>query len=123
MFLCENRHDLYVFIYNLMSCFTTNQNPAINLICQKNSELNKFMEVLPSQVLEDDKTYCTGVEIDANKNIQYKLTQNSIQLLQLKLQDLSESLEEYCFENNHDNQIEKEIQIMCMDILQFMLPL
>jgi hypothetical protein len=106
-----------------MYCFTTNQNPAINLICQKNSELNTFMEVLPSQVLEDDKTYCTGVEIDANKNIQYKLTQNSIQSLQLKLQDLSESLEEYCFENNHDNHIEKEIQIMCMDILQFMLPL
>lgn len=113
MFLCENNHDLYVFIHLLANIFK--YTPRQEIIDQTIANLATFLERFPEYVLADTKTYITGTNILENGQLNFTCTTGSYQILQSKLQTLIEYMQEY----NGDN---TKIQVIALDILDFMLP-
>lgn len=118
MFMIQNRHELYVFIHDIgqQLCYA---NSNVVKIQQDISKLADYLSELPTQVLNDKTNYCIGVEIDADNIVKYKFSTNGLELLQQKLQYLSELLQDHCSGKRCGN----DIQMTCLDILQLMLPM
>ena len=119
MFISERQHNLYVFIF-----FVCNQFKFHTLLSQERilamlKNLSTFLEFMPKEVLNDTSSYITGSYIHPeNGQIYFTATTSSYQILQDKLQQLSESLQDY----NVAHFSNADIQLQCADILQFMLP-